>query len=232
MATGRYVAGRWLSDEQHRRQAVIEKMLEPGAGQMWDIARPFLLGWGDAVDMGFQFPRHQERFGAALWSLPVKIDRPPGGTRVVIPSPFLHLSAVNRATGENTSPLYNRRTGVWISSQKPTETWLRFEVPEAAWPLRLDRARLTLQITAPSRTVQIVRRVGEQPLRKVDNPIGQIELTLEGATLPEWDAAGRLLLGILVSAMTDEATQPRASVWKIDAVQLEIAGTVLPDKRE
>lgn len=107
-------------------------------------------------------------------------------------------------------------------------------MPEAALPLRLDRARLTLQITAPSRTVQIVRRVGErtQPLRKVDNPIGQIELTLEGSTLPECDAAGRLLLGILVSAMTDEATQPRASAWKIDAVQLEIAGTVLPDQRE
>jgi hypothetical protein len=234
LATGRDVAGRWLSDEQHRRQAVIEQMLEPGAGQMRELSQPLLLGWGDAVDMGFQFPRHQERFGAALWSLPVKIDRPPGGTRVVIPSPFLQFSAVNRATGENASSLYNRRTGVWIASQKPTETWLRFEVPEAAWPLRLDRARLTLQITAPSRTVQIVRRVGErtQPLRKVDNPIGQIELTLEGATLPEWDAAGRLLLGILVSAMTDEATQPRASVWKIDAVQLEIAGTVLPDQRE
>jgi hypothetical protein len=228
------VEGRWLSDEQRRRQAVIEEMLRPEAEQVRELSPPLLLGWGDAVDMGFQFPRHRERFGTALWSLPLKIDRTPGGTRVVIPSPFLQFSAVNRATGENTSPLYNRRTGVWISSQKPTETWLRFEVPEAVLPLRMDRARLTLQITAPSRTVQIVRRVGErtQPLRKVDNPIGQIELTLEGATLPELDAAGRLLLGILVSAMTDEATQPPASVWKIDSVQLEIAGTVLPDQRE
>jgi len=234
LARGRYVEGRWLSDEQRRRQAVMEQMLRPDAEQVRELSQPLLLGWSDAVDMGFQFPRHQEQFGTALWSLPLKIDRPAGGTRVVIPSPFLPFFAVNRPTTENLSSLYDRRTGVWVPSQKPSETWLRFQVPEVALPMRLEQARLMLQITAPSRTVQIVRRTGEriQSLRTVDNPIGQIELTLEGPTLPELDAAGRLLLGILVSATPHEATQPRASIWKIDSVQLEIAGTVLPDQRE
>lgn len=230
----RYLAGRWLSDEQHRRQVVIEQMLQSESGDARELPQPLLLGWSNAVDMGFQFSDHQQRFGTALWSLPLKIDRPPGGTRVVIPSPFLQFSAVTRLTSENMSPLYNRRVGTWIPSQKPTETWLRFQVPAAALPLRIQQARLHVQITAPSRTVQIVRRDGDrtQPLRKVDNPIGQIELTLEGATLPELDAAGRLLLGIFVSEMAGESSESRTSLWKIDTVQLEISGTVLPDEQE
>ncbi len=234
LAKGRYVEGRWLSDEQHRRQAVMERILQPSVGQMRELSQSLLLGWSDAVDMGFQFSRHQARFGTALWSLPLTIDRPPGGTRVVIPASFLQFSAGVRPTDASSSPLYNRRTGVWIPSQKATQTWLRFQVPEAVLPLQIQSARLTVQITAPNRTVQIVRRVDErtQSLRKVDNPIGQIELTLQGATLPELDAAGRLLLGIFVSVMADEANQQRASVWKIDTVQLEVAGTVLPEQAE
>ncbi len=234
LAPDRFVEGRWLSDEQRRRQAVIENMLHPGTGQVRYFSQPLVLGWGDAVDMGFQLPRHQERVGAALWALPLKIDKPPAGTQVVIPSPFVQLRAANRPTGDGTSPLYDHRTGGWLPSQKPTETWLRFEVPKAASPLRLEGARLTLRITAPSRTLRIVRQVGgrTQVLREAANPIGQIELTLDSGTLPEVTADGRVLLGILVSESADKAANPHGNAWKMDSVQLEISGTVLPDKRE
>lgn len=230
LAPGRYVAGRWLSDEQRRRQAVIEQMFQRDAEQLPEVFRPRLLGWGDPVDMGFLFPQHQQQVGTALWSLPLEIDRPPAGTRIVIPSPFVRFRAVNLARTENASPLHDYRTGRWLHSQKASETWLRFQVPEAALPLRLERARFTLQITAPSRIVQIVRRVGNrtESLREANNPIGQIELALEGAMLPELDEAGRLLLGIVVSRESNEAGNQRASVWKIDSVQLEVAGTALP----
>lgn len=231
LAPGRYVQSRWLSDEQRRRQAVIEQMLHREGGQTAEISRPLLWGWSDPLDLGFEFPRHQQQVGAALWSLPLEIDKPPVGTQVVIPSPFVRFRAFNRLAGENASPLYDYRTGLWIRSQNATETWLRFQVPEAALPLRIERARFTLQITAPSRTVQIVRRTGDrtETLRKASNPIGQIELTLEGGTLPELDPAGRLALGIVVSAKADAAGSPQASAWKIDSAQLEVAGTVLPD---
>ncbi|NLF71604.1 MAG: hypothetical protein GX575_21440 [Candidatus Anammoximicrobium sp.] len=234
LAPGRYVEGRWLSDEQHRRQAVMEKMLQPRPGQLREITRPLLLGWSEAVNLGFQFSRSQERFGTALWALPLRIDRPRGGTRVVIPAPFLSFSAGIRATDESRSPLYDRRAGVWIASQKPTETWLRFQVPDSVLPFRIQTARLTVQVTAPSRRVQIVRRVGERtvPLRQVDNPIGQIQVTLQDATLPDLDPAGRLLLGILVDPIADGVGEALTSVWKIDTVQVEVAGTVLPAQGE
>jgi hypothetical protein len=233
LAPGRYVEGRWLSDEQRRRQAVIERMFAREGGQGPELSRPLLLGWSDPVDLGFQFPPHQQQVGTALWLLPLEIEKPPAGTKVVIPSPFVVFRAVNRVTSENASPLYNYRTGHWVQSQKPTETWLSFQVPEGALPLQLERARLTVQITAPSRSVKIVQLAGDDTavLRTVNNPIGRIELTLEGPTLPVLDSAGRLQLGLIVSEAADGARSPmQASAWKIDTVQMEVAGTVSAEK--
>jgi hypothetical protein len=190
-----------------------------------------LFGWGDPVEMGFQFPRHEEQVGTALWAIPLNIDKTPAGTHVVIPSPFVQFRAAGRPNGEGASPLYDHRTGVWVASQKPSETWLRFQTPETVLPLQLERARLTLQITAPSRTVGILRYADnrKQPLRQVDNPIGRIEMTLQDATLPPLDADGRISIGITVSPAVEAADSPQGKPWKIDLVQVEIAGVVLDD---
>ena len=98
LAARRYVSGGWLSDEQRRRQTAIEQMLAPRAGDVPPILRPTLFGWGDAVEMGFQFPRHEQRVGTALWAIPLNIDRPPAGTQVVVPSPFVQFRVGSRPT--------------------------------------------------------------------------------------------------------------------------------------
>jgi hypothetical protein len=234
LAPGRYVSGRWLSDEQTRRQALLKTLLHPETGPTREISQPLLFGWGDPVEMGFQFPRHDERVGTALWSIPVHVDKSPAGTPVVIPSPFVPFRAAARPDGEAASPLYDYRTGLWVASQKPSETWLRFEVPKAVLPFALDRARLTLQITAPSRTVKILRSAagGKQPLRQLNNPIGRIEITLQGETLPSLDSEGRLVLGITVSPEADAADARLGKPWKIDLVQLEIAGVARDDAQK
>ncbi len=234
LAPRRYVSGGWLSDEQRRRQAVIEKMLTPRAGFVRHLLRPTLFGWGDAVEMGFQFPRHEQRVGTALWAIPVSIDRPPAGTPVVVPSPFVPFRVTNRPTGEGASPLYDYRTGVWVASQKPSEMWLRFQTPEAVLPLQLQRARLTLQITAPSRTVAILRYVDsrKQQVQQVRNPIGRIERTFQDAELPPLDARGGLLVGINVGSAAEAGSQLERKPWKIELAQLEIEGVVLPETRE
>jgi len=234
LAPGRYVSDGWLSDEQRRRQAVLEQMLAPRAGYVRQILRPTLFGWGDAVEMGFQFPRHEQRVGTALWAIPLNIDRPPAGTPVVIPSPFVQFRIATRPTGEGASPLYDYRNGVWVASQKPSEMWLQFQTPEAVLPLQLQRARLTLQITAPSRKLEILRYVGtrKQLLHQVSNPIGRIERTFQDAELPPLDADGRLLLGIIVGPAIEAGNGPERKPWKIELAQLEIAGVVLPEAKE
>jgi hypothetical protein len=234
LAPRRYVSGGWLSDEQRRRQAVIEKILTPRAAFVRHLLRPTLFGWGAAVEMGFQFPRHEQRVGTALWAIPLNIDRPPAGTHVVVPSPFVPFRVTNRPTGAGASPLYDYRTGVWVASQKPSEMWLRFQTPEAVLPLQLQRARLTLQITAPSRTVAILRYVDsqKQQVQQVSNPIGRIERTFQDAELPPLDARGGLLVGITVGTAAEAESQLERKPWKIEMAQLEIEGVVLPGPRE
>jgi hypothetical protein len=225
---GRYVAGSWLSDEQRRRQAVIERMLDPADGKAPQVLRPTLLAWSDPIDMGFQFPRAAERFGAAWWAIPLNIHRPAPGTQVVIPSPFVVFRAGSRADGGGASPLYDHRTGEWIASQKPSEMWLRFQAPQAVLPLRLDRARLTLQITAPGCTVEIRQSGGDpqQPLRQLNNPIGQTEVTFSGETLPSLDAKGCFLVGLAVRPAEAAGGRSQLRPWRIESVQMEIAGVV------
>jgi hypothetical protein len=101
-------------------------------------------------------------------------------------------------------------------------------VPEVALPLLLERARLTLQITAPDRTIEILRLGGDpaQPLSRMKDPIGVMEVTLSGTTLPELDADGGLVVGVNVGPVEDKDGTVKAQRWKIERVQLEIAGVV------
>jgi hypothetical protein len=225
---GRYLASGWLSDEQRRRQSALEGILNPDAGRMRHFVRPVLFGWSDPLDVGFEFPSYTQRVGAALWSVPLSIARPSPGTRVVIPSPFIPFRATNLPNGQGASPLYDHRMDEWVPSQRSSALWLRFQVPEVVLPLALERARLTLQITAPDRTIEISRIGGDpaRPLSRMNNPIGVMEVTLSGATLPELDADGGLVVGVNVGPVEDKDGSVKAQRWKIERVQLEIAGVV------
>ncbi len=234
LAPRRYVSGGWLSDEQRRRQAVIESMLAPRSGYVQQVAQPTLFGWGDAVDMGFQFPRHEQRVGTAVWAVPVRFDRPAAGTPVVVPSPFVQFRAASNPAGGAASPLYDHRTGVWVASQKASEMWLRFQVPEVLLPLQVQRSTLTLQITAPSRTLKILRNVDgrNEVLQQLSNPIGEIVKSFQEADLPPLDAQGGLLLGLVVGPAAEAGSRAEGPPWKIEMAQLEIAGVVLNSPRE
>lgn len=230
LPAGRYVADGWLSDEQRRRQALLNRLLAPAAGKGRQVQRPMLLAWGEPLDLGFQFPPAAQRFGTAWWSIPVQLDRPSPGTHVVIPSPFVTFRAFNRLDSRAASSLYDYRTGEWVVSQKPSGLWLRFQVPPAVLPLQLDRARLSLQITAAGCVVDL-RSAGRdaQPhplLRRLNNPIGVVELPLAGPTLPELDADGCFALGIDVHPADAGGEAPPSPSWKIDWVQMEVAGIV------
>jgi hypothetical protein len=75
--------------------------------------------------------------------------------------------------------------------------------------------------------VDIVRCADGQyvPLASKNNPIGPIELTFANTSLPTIDETGGLLLGILVSRPSPPPTSGKDPMWKIDRVQLEVAGT-------
>jgi hypothetical protein len=225
---GRYVASGWLSDEQRRRQEALENMLVSETGRVKQVARLTLLGWSDPIDMGFRFPQSAQRVGAALWAVPVSVSRASPGTSIVIPSPFVSYRASTQRDGEAASPVYDHRLGEWLVAKSPSNQWLRFQVPEAVLPLRMERARLMLHMTAPGRTVEILRGEDDhpQPLHRVSNPIGLMEITLSGAALPDLDPAGRFVLGVAVGPTQDKSGSSSEQPWRIERVQMEVAGVV------
>jgi hypothetical protein len=226
LADGQFVAHTLLSDEQRRRQLVYQEVLESRDGPYRSPGCPVLFGWTEPLDLGFQFPDGVRTVGSALWAIPVVIAPPQQAQLAVIPSPFVTFRAVKGPTGGGLSPLYNARTGQWVGSSKASRTWLRFQIPEAVLPLELQQARLTVEVTAPDRTVEIARWIEGriESLSSRDNPIGQIRVTMEGSSLPEVDEHGGLLLGILTGQPTRRPPQGKEAMWKIDSVQLELAG--------
>ena len=226
LAPGQYVSGTLLSNEQTRRQAVYEQLLK--SQLRGPIRRPTLLGWSEPLDMKFQFPEGVEHVGAALWCIPLEIKRPESGTNIVIPSPLVRYRAVKGPGRDGTSPLFDARTGQWVRSSAVSKTWLRFQIPEEVLPIDVQRARLTMGITAPDRVVQILRESDGQveSLSSDSNPIGRITVVIEPPAIPVLDENGALRLGIAVSTNSDSNTGKKKSSWKIDWLQLEIAGQV------
>ena len=148
---------------------------------------------------------------------------------MVIPSPFVQFRATKGPNGEGTSALYDYRTGEWIASKLDSNTWLRFQVPREMQTVTLERARLTLDITAPSRTLQIVGSANGQnkTVFTKANPIGQIPVDITDPSLLEADETGGFHLGVLVTGPKGAPRNARTTSWKINSLQLEVAGRAL-----
>ena len=226
---GQYLSEALLSDEQTRRQEVYDSVLGSAEGRLSPITRPTLLGWSEPVDMGFRFPRGVEHVGAALWSIPLKIARPERGTIVVIPPPMIASRIAKGPGADGVSPLFDARSGQWIPSTIASRTWLQFQIPQPVLPIELHRVRLTMQITAPSRRLQVLRLVegGEEILFSETNPIGRFEWTIDPESLPEMDESGAMIFGISVSNASGNDHGNVSAAWKIDFVSLEARGRIL-----
>jgi len=226
LAQGQYMACGLLSDEQRRRQSIYRQLTTETRSQENLLTRPTMFAWTRAVDMRFELPSDARQLGSALWIIPLRIERPESSTRVVIPSPFVRFRPVKGPHGEGISALFDYRTGKWIEGRLDSRAWLRFSVPRETLPVSLDRARLTVQITAPGRKLEIVGLVDGQytTLFGKDNPIGRIETDITDPSVLEVDEAGSFLLGIFVVGLIDIPKDEQEARWKIESLQLDVAG--------
>ena len=222
LASGEFVAGVLLSDEQRRRQLVYEQLL-PGGPQSKYPHRPMLLAWASPLDMQFTFPPEARRDGSALLAVPLTIERSPPGTRVAIPSPFLPYRSVQGPRRQISSAYSNTRRE-WLELRVPSQIRLRFQVPGEVLPIELDRAVLTLRINAPSRDFELFGFSDGRPvtLATRTSPVGTLPpFEIDRADLLELDERGGLLLRINVGGETTTKT-----AWRIEQVQLKATGEV------
>lgn len=220
---GRYLATDLLTGEQQRRQAVYERLLDPQAQQRYP-PRATLLTWTAPVDLGFAFLRQARWSGAALVAVPVEVERPAPGTGVLIPAGFLPYQGVLR---EDFAPLYDPKKGAWVSARTlPAKTMLRFQVPRELLPLQIDRATVSVDVSAPGRPLEILAGLGrDEVLATRVSPLGRLRIQIDRPEVLQPDAAGGIYLGIAVGDSGQAGGQTVAE-WAINDLRLELAGRI------
>jgi hypothetical protein len=225
LAEGEFIAEAILSDEQRRRQQVYQTMFANDSRDRPYPTRRLLLGWTDPFDLQFEFPEGVRKIGAALVAIPLSIDAPKSGQRMLIPSSFVHLQTVAGPSGvAGGSPLYNMRTGQWVEAKSASQIWLRCSPPAELLPAKIDKAVIRMKATIPSRKLTIASFTNGQvaPVFERANVIGPIEITIDGANSLALDSENGFLLGIMVSEEVDPSKQAGGVQWKVDYLQVEI----------
>ena len=236
LASGQFLTGNILSDEQRRRQSIYRNLLPEGAPEKCP-ARPVVFAWADAFDMQFICSEQAKLVGSALLAIPLEIERPPAGTRLTIPSPCLAFRAVGGPL-KHPSAAYTNHRKEWVEVRDASQAWLRFQVPPEILPVELDSAVLTIEINAPARKVSVLGLSSGKPVDLItrNGPVGSMRCEVQRADLLELDDRGGLLLGIDVgkgqSMLPDsDPLASRGSLWKIEDVKVEVSGMTLEPTR-
>jgi hypothetical protein len=181
------------------------------------------------LDLGFTFPEGTRQIGSALVSIPLAIDRPAPGTRLIIPAPFLSYRGMIRPE-LNLTALYDPQHHSWVSSRnQPARTLLRFQIPPELLPLRIDRAELEVDLNAQARLFEIFTAEGPKTevLASRHSPVGKIRLLIDRPDALRLDASGGLYLGLAIGeASRLPGEEKPSSEWKINDLQLQLTGRV------
>jgi hypothetical protein len=181
------------------------------------------ITWASPLDLGFTFMDGARQTGSALAAIPLEIERPAPGTRVLIPAPFLRYQCSVR---ENFALLYDHRKDQWLSLPRPARTMLRFQVPTELLPLRIEGAILEVDIHAPGYRFDILagRKASTEVLATRNSPVGKLHFEIDGHLLQP-DAEGGIFLGLAVANPSGPRQLENDSAeWRINDVQLELTG--------
>jgi hypothetical protein len=215
-----FLASAVLSDRQQRRHELYRAFLkQPGAGRLKD--RNVLLAWADPIDLHFNLAPNARQVGDALLVIPLRMERSAPGTRVTVPGPFLPY---RRIMAEGSAP-------PTLESRLGTSMLLRFQLPPEVLPLKVERARLTLKINAPSRRVTVSGRTGKElvELRHIESPLDPVRLDISDERFLHLDADGGLYLNLAVSnppkgSGGSGGVAATGENWKIDYLEIEVSG--------
>lgn len=221
LPAGQFLAGAVLSDRQQRRQRLYREFLRRGATGSRDD-RDLLLAWAEPADTHFELAAGARRVGTALLAVPLRLEAPAPGVRVTIPAPLV--------------PYHRMLDGKPIRAPREArgsaDMDLRFRLPAAVLPFRVEGARLAAKITAPSRRVTIAGQADGGPveLYRAESPLDPIRIDIADPRLLGLDAEGGLRLNVTVSDLLQRGNaEPVAGPagddrWAIEYLELEVTG--------
>lgn len=222
-----FIAADLLTDEQNRRSRTLAAVLTPGKGLPFP-SEPKLMVWADPLDLRFQFDEGHRQLGTALVAVPLVLERPPAGTEVAIPSPFLSYRPVKAPDGTTPSGLYDHRRREWQDRSQPSSTWLRFQVPEVLLPLEPLRASVTVKVTGPVGKLEISAVRGKETVsvKTWMDPVGTLTTEIDDPALLQTPSGGVLLKVSGGDPARPGLTQSsgKASYWRIESLRLDLQG--------
>ena len=226
LAVGQFISSDVLSDQQRRHQEFYRRMfVERGD---WEALRPILFFWDDVRPVSVTIPGIETHAGAAFYSVPLTLSTPEPGTAVTIPQSLLQIRTGSDAMGEMVSPLYSWRSGEWVESKSYSTVFLRFKVPEALVPIRLDRVKFSIDLQAEDRTVEFATVIdGElNPLKRVDSP--RETFTFEVTDTPSLglNPKNEWVFALKVDRLVN---QTDIAAWKINDLKIEMSGETVDE---
>lgn len=233
---GQHLSATILNAEQARRQAIYRRVFDASQRSQIYPSSPTLMAWSDSLSLQTGRVDDGNQVGAMLASFPIVFERPAAGSRVLIPSTFLPYRAVrNRKLKIGLAPTFSNTRRTWSTNtfSSASTSLLRFEIPLELLPLVVDRAKLTLNISAPLRDVEISSGITDS-LTNVwskTSPVGTFEIPFPHEASRQLDEDGGLHVALKVGAVqldqldeTEMGTQDRN--WQVEWIQLEIQGLI------
>lgn len=221
--SGQFIAGTTLDDLQRARQDVYRRLLGPEPEKALPTAT--LLVWSSPPASPVQRPSGAERRADSLMMIPLRIERPPSGTWLTIPSTFLSYEGVNRGNGF-IRPLAFDQSRRWIADFPHSARFgLRFDLPKQLLPFQIESLKLTLDIDASGRKVELFDLGSGVPqrLKSFQGPQEPLEINLTAGSGLQPDLSGAVHFGLDVGKLPDP--KDRRS-WSIRRLEFQVRGTV------
>ena len=230
-----YLGADLLTDEQNRRQRILQTLLS-NSERRAEFSRPVLLFWTEPWDLGFQFAEGARNLGATLVSVPLDLKRPVTGTSLVIVPPLLPFKPARGPDGLVPSGLWDQLHQEWAEKSAPSATWVRYQIPKALLPLKIDGARLVARVRGPIGKLEISGFRDGKPaqLKQWIDPVGTVEVAIPSGDALSVDADGGLMLRISGGdaarpelTRTETADGPKVNYWRIESIDLELKATTV-----
>ena len=241
LEAGEFLSARVLSDEQQRRNRILAEMLTPVVGTT-HTQEPILLVWTKPWEVGLSVAEAKDCVGSALVSIPIRWERPPEGSNITIPAPFLSFREVEGPDKLAPSGLYDYRTSRWSERSGPAAGWLGFTIPNGLLPLTIKSATMTFKVLGPIGRLEIstVENLRRKSLKVWDAPVGTLTYQITDPQALKLDSRGRLLLRIDAgqrpsndfAGPVDPKNKPRLgaadplSYWQFEDVSLQLTAEV------
>lgn len=245
-----FLAARYLSDEQSRRRDTLESLMPlPAADDDADgparpqnprnfPLEPMLLFWSAPWDLGFEFGSDRRADGAALALVPLRFERPAGGTEIVLPVPLLPFREDHGPDGAAPSGMYGNQTQVWNKKSFPaSKTWLRFQIPPVLLPVEALRARIRAQVKGPIGRFELAGASGKEvaPIKTWIDPVGGLAIEVTDPAMLGITDDGGLYLRVAggddsrpeLTRVDNGSDTPRTVFWKIETLTVELTLKVL-----